>query len=224
MPPRRRRGKFSHNDLGVADQLAASAKVYSATVEFMPVLDWSDSLPFHEAGIPTAMLMCSEVPSQTTVYHRPEDDVEKAHMDQKQMQFLYRDGTDFHFMDTDNYEQIHMSEDTLGDAIYYLVPETSITVDLYEGNPVGIELPKVVELEVVETLPRSRRHGDGPDQAGCRQGDRQADGAGQDSGQPPPRCTGAGRQALRADRRGAPQLDGYSRLPHRPHRFSRGRG
>ena len=64
----------------VADQLAASAQVYSATAKFMPVLDWSDSLPFHEAGIPTAMLMCSEVPSQTMVYHRPEDDVENIQL------------------------------------------------------------------------------------------------------------------------------------------------
>jgi hypothetical protein len=64
----------------VADQLAASARVYSATVKYAPVIDWSDSLPFHESGVPTAMLMCSEVPSQTMVYHRPEDDVKNIQL------------------------------------------------------------------------------------------------------------------------------------------------
>jgi len=64
----------------VADQLAASARVYSATVKYIPVIDWSDSLPFHESGVPTAMLMCSEVPSQTMVYHRPEDDVKNIQL------------------------------------------------------------------------------------------------------------------------------------------------
>jgi hypothetical protein len=64
----------------VADQLAASAKVYSATVKFIPIIDWSDSLPFQESGVPTAMLMCSEVPSQIKVYHRPEDDVENIQL------------------------------------------------------------------------------------------------------------------------------------------------
>ena len=84
---------------------------------------------------------------------RSEDDIEKAHLEQKQMQFLYRDGSDFHFMDTDSYEQIHMTDEALGDAVNYLIAETSITVDLYEGNPVGIELPTTVELKILETTP-----------------------------------------------------------------------
>jgi elongation factor P len=84
---------------------------------------------------------------------RSEDDIEKAHLEQKQMQFLYRDGSDFHFMDTDSYEQIHMTDEALGDAVNYLIAETSITVDLYEGNPVGIELPTTVELKIIETTP-----------------------------------------------------------------------
>ena len=84
---------------------------------------------------------------------RSEDEVEKAHMDQKQMQYLYRDGGDFHFMDMATFEQTHISEEVLGDAVYYLIPETSIDVDFYEGRPVGIELPTTVELKIVETTP-----------------------------------------------------------------------
>jgi elongation factor P len=84
---------------------------------------------------------------------RSEDEVEKAHLDQKTMQFLYRDGADFHFMDTSTYEQTHLSEEALGDAVNYLMPETLITVDFYEGAPVGIELPITVDLKIVETSP-----------------------------------------------------------------------
>ena len=84
---------------------------------------------------------------------RSEDEIEKAHLDQKEMQYLYRDGGDFHFMDNSTYEQTHIHEEVLGDAVYYLVPETSISVDFYEGRPVGIELPTTVELKIVETSP-----------------------------------------------------------------------
>ena len=84
---------------------------------------------------------------------RSEDEVERAHLEQKEMQFLYRDGDDLHFMDTDTYEQIHIDLEALGEAVNYLMPETSITVDFYEGNPVGIELPTTVDLKIVETPP-----------------------------------------------------------------------
>lgn len=84
---------------------------------------------------------------------RSEDEIEKAHLDQKTMQYLYRDGSDFHFMDTETFEQTHLAEEVLGDAVQYLIPETSITVDFYESRPVGIELPTTVELKIVETSP-----------------------------------------------------------------------
>lgn len=84
---------------------------------------------------------------------RSEDEIEKAHMDQKTMQYLYRDGDDFHFMDTETFEQTHLAAEVLGDAVQYLIPETSITVDFHEGSPVGIELPTTVELKIVETSP-----------------------------------------------------------------------
>lgn len=84
---------------------------------------------------------------------RSEDEVDRAHLDQKEMQFLYRDGRDFHFMDMTSFEQTHIDEEVLGDMVNFLIPETSITVDLYEGSPVGIELPVTVDLKIVETTP-----------------------------------------------------------------------
>ncbi len=84
---------------------------------------------------------------------RSEDEVEKANFETKQMQYLYNDGSDYHFMDTQSYEQTHLHEDVLGDMTGFLVPETMVTVDLFEGSPVGIELPVTVDLKVIETTP-----------------------------------------------------------------------
>jgi elongation factor P len=79
---------------------------------------------------------------------RSEDMVERA-----TMQYLYKDGSDYYFMDTSNYEQIHMSEEALGDSVGYLLPESTIRVEFYEGTPVGIEMPATVDLRVEDTAP-----------------------------------------------------------------------
>jgi elongation factor P len=84
---------------------------------------------------------------------RSEDVIERATLDEKEMQFLYTDGDGFHFMDTETYEQIHMDADTLGEAVGYLKPEMTIRVEFYGTEPVGIELPQTVDLKVVETVP-----------------------------------------------------------------------
>jgi elongation factor P len=84
---------------------------------------------------------------------RSEDMVERAALDERQMQYLYKDGSDYYFMDTENYEQIHMSEEALGDSVGYLLPESTIRVEFYEGAPVGLELPATVDLKVTDTAP-----------------------------------------------------------------------
>jgi elongation factor P len=84
---------------------------------------------------------------------RSEDVIERATLDEKEMQFLYGDGDGFHFMDTESYEQLHMSADSLGDAVGYLKPEMTILVEFYGSDPVGIELPPTVDLKVVQTVP-----------------------------------------------------------------------
>jgi elongation factor P len=84
---------------------------------------------------------------------RSEDTVERAVLDERAMQYLYRDGDSFHFMDTDSYEQLHISEEALGDAVNYLVPEAIINVEFYGEEPVGIELTPTVDLKVEDTAP-----------------------------------------------------------------------
>jgi elongation factor P len=84
---------------------------------------------------------------------RSEDDVERATLDEREMQFLYRDGDIFYFMDTSSYEQVHLARETLGDSALYLLPESLINVEFYETEPVGIHLSLTVDLKVTDTVP-----------------------------------------------------------------------
>ena len=88
---------------------------------------------------------------------RSEDSVERAVLDERAMQYMYRDGDSFHFMDTESYEQLHISEEALGDAVNYIIPDAVINVEFYGAEPVGIELPVTVDLKVVETTPGINR-------------------------------------------------------------------
>jgi elongation factor P len=69
------------------------------------------------------------------------------------MQYLYRDGDAFHFMDTSSYEQLHIDAEALGDNVNYLIPDALIKVEFYGTEPVGIELPQTVDLVVEDTAP-----------------------------------------------------------------------
>ena len=84
---------------------------------------------------------------------RSEDFVERATLDEREMQYLYRDGDSFHFMDTSTYEQLHIDAEALGDNVNYLIPDAIIKVEFYGSEPVGIELPQTVDLVVQETAP-----------------------------------------------------------------------
>ncbi len=84
---------------------------------------------------------------------RSVDMVERAILDDTEMEFLYQDGDMFHFMNNETYEQIGLSEEVLGDAVSYLLPNIKLRVDMYGDRPVGIELPLSVEMTVMETEP-----------------------------------------------------------------------
>ncbi|MDR1989245.1 MAG: elongation factor P [Acidobacteriaceae bacterium] len=84
---------------------------------------------------------------------RAEEDVERATLDEKEMQYLYNDGDMYYFMETSTYEQIHISVEALGDSKDYLIADSVIRVEFYDEEPVGIELPATVDLVVKETVP-----------------------------------------------------------------------
>ena len=84
---------------------------------------------------------------------RSEDTVERAVLDERQMQYLYKDGDSYHFMDTETYEQLHIHAEALGESVNYIVPDSVIAVEFYGSEPVGIELPVTVDLKVTDTVP-----------------------------------------------------------------------
>jgi elongation factor P len=84
---------------------------------------------------------------------RSVDMIERAFLDEADMEYLYRDGDMFHFMNAETYEQIALSEEVLGDAVPFLIPNIRLKIELYEERPVGITLPLMVEMTVVETEP-----------------------------------------------------------------------
>jgi elongation factor P len=79
--------------------------------------------------------------------------VESASVDRREMQYLYHDGEAYVFMDTDTYDQLTLSEDVVGDSKNYLLENGTAIVALHDGNPLYIDLPASVELEITYTEP-----------------------------------------------------------------------
>lgn len=93
--------------------------------------------------------------SGSMIEHRfsSEDWVEKAQLDEHEMEYLYDDGEFYYFMNTASFEQIHLTKDLLGEAVHYLIPNLKVHVEFYEGKPLSVELPATVDMQVVETEP-----------------------------------------------------------------------
>jgi len=81
------------------------------------------------------------------------EQVERAIVEEREHTFLYHDGDGFHFMNSENYDQITVAEDLIGDQAAYLQPEMKVKLLVHEGTAVSIELPPKATLEVVETEP-----------------------------------------------------------------------
>jgi elongation factor P len=84
---------------------------------------------------------------------RSVDMVERAILEDTEMEFLYQDGDMFHFMNNETYEQMGLSDEVLGEAVPYLTPNIKLKIQMYEDRPVGIDLPLTVEMTVMETDP-----------------------------------------------------------------------
>jgi elongation factor P len=96
--------------------------------------------------------------SGSMIEHRfaSEDRVERAVLDEQEFEYLYDDGEYYYFMNTETFEQIHLTRDILGDGISYLIPQLRVTVEFHEGKPLSVELPATVDMTVVETEPGLR--------------------------------------------------------------------
>lgn len=117
------------------------------------VMDLQHFTPGNKRGFVQARLRNIRTLALADQKFRSEDDVERATLDEREMQYLYSDGSWFHFMDTGTYEQMHLSAETLGDSVNYLVQDAVITVEFHDEEAVGIELPPTVDLAVEDTTP-----------------------------------------------------------------------
>jgi elongation factor P len=84
---------------------------------------------------------------------RPEDKVEQAYLDKREMQYIYQDGDGYVFMDTETYDQITLPQDLVGELMLYMKEGNKAQVVFYDGKPLSLELPATVELKVTDTEP-----------------------------------------------------------------------
>jgi len=98
------------------------------------------------------------IQSGTKVDHRfrSSDRVERAMLDSQEMEYLYADGDQYVFMHPETYEQVSFSQELLEGSLPYLLPNTRVTVDLFESTPIGVTLPSTVDLTVTQTEPSLR--------------------------------------------------------------------
>jgi elongation factor P len=117
------------------------------------VLAMQHITPGNWRGMVQTRLVNIETGSNAEHRFRSEDKVEKASLDTHQMQYLYSDGEGHHFMNQETFDQIRLDDEVVGESMKYLLPETVIEVDFYDGNPVSVELPTTVNLKIVEVEP-----------------------------------------------------------------------
>jgi len=121
--------------------------------ELHSVFSMTHRTPGNLRGFVQAKMRNLRTGSMTEHRFSSEDKVEKAQLDEHEMEYLYDDGEYYYFMNTENYEQMHLMKDLLGDAVSYLIPQLRVKVEFYEGKPISVELPPTVDMTVVETEP-----------------------------------------------------------------------
>src|SRR5229473_7544838 len=121
--------------------------------ELYSVFSVNHRTPGNLRGFVQAKMRSLRSGSMTENRFSSEDRVERAMLDEQEMEYLYDDGEYYYFMNTENYEQMHLMKDILGDGVSYLVPQLRVKVEFYEGKPISVELPPTVDMTVVETEP-----------------------------------------------------------------------
>ena len=117
------------------------------------VLDFQHRTPGNLRAFVQAKIRNLKSGSSTEVRFSSTENIERASLEDHEMEYLYSDGDMHYFMNTENYEQIALDVESLGDSMNYLTGGTKIKVQFFDGAPMGVELPPAVELTVVETAP-----------------------------------------------------------------------
>src|SRR4030095_14011383 len=93
---------------------------------------------------------------KTQQRYKTTEQVERAHVEEREFQFLYHDADGHHFMNTETYDQVTLQDDVVGDQGAYLQPEMKVKLSVHEGTPIALELPQKVVLEVTDTEPTTK--------------------------------------------------------------------
>src|SRR5215203_144441 len=143
-----------------------SVKVIASSLRKGNIVEVDDKLyvvlnaeSFHPGkGTPTTQVDMRRISDgvKTAQRYKTTEQVERAHVEDHEFQFLYQDGDGFHFMNTENYDQVTLQADLVGDQAAYLQPEMKVTLAVHEGVPVSIVLPQKAVLEVMETEPTTK--------------------------------------------------------------------
>jgi elongation factor P len=138
-------------------------KVIASSVRKGNVLDIDGKLcvvltaeSFHPGkGTPTTQIDMRRISDGVKISQRYKtvEQVERAIVEDREHTFLYQDGEGFHFMNSENYDQITLQDELVGDGAAYLQPEMKVMLSMHDGNAVAIQLPQKVILEIVETEP-----------------------------------------------------------------------
>ena len=124
--------------------------------ELYSVFSMTHRTPGNLRGFVQARMRSLRTGTMTEHRFSSEDRVEKAMLEEVEMEYLYDDGEYYYFMNTETFEQMHLMKDLLGDATSYLIPQLKVSVEFYEGKPISVELPPTVDMLVVETEPGMR--------------------------------------------------------------------
>jgi elongation factor P len=117
------------------------------------VMDFQHRTPGNLRAFVQAKLRNVKTGSSTEVRFSSTENIERAMLEEHEMEYMYSDGDMHHFMNTETYDQIALDAETLGDAMDYLVAGAKIKIEFFENAPMGVELPPAVELTVIETAP-----------------------------------------------------------------------
>lgn len=121
------------------------------------VMNVTHLTPGNKRAIIQTQLRNLKTGAQAEVRFSSDDRIERAIFELHEMEYLYNDGDHYYFMNTESYEQVSMGAELLGGMVDYLLPNTKVECDFYDGHPVGVEFPPSITLKIVEAEPTVKR-------------------------------------------------------------------
>jgi elongation factor P len=153
-------------DLGARDHRGTIVRVIASSLRKGNIVDLDGQLyvvlnaeSFHPGkGTPTTQVDMRRISDgvKTAQRYKTTEQVERAHVEEREFQFIYHDSDGYHFMNTETYDQVALQEDVVGNQGAYLQPEMKVMMSVHEGTPIALELPQKVTLEVVDTEPTTK--------------------------------------------------------------------